>query len=1167
MKKYILSTWLVLLLLPFAGWGNNIRVDSVRYNMTSVNSGQPLLKMWVTVTWENSWRDDYNYDAAYVFFKFKRKETSTKVAQPWNHLYLFHEGHQVVGGNGQYDFWLCPLSSEGTKYNTGLYIYRKENGIFPKDSVQLEVTWDITKQMINPQLTYTDITNGKVQIVAHAIEMVYIPRGAYRIGDGVSTKGFRKLAFPIPAEDDIVSTNYLLTSSNNDSTARYAADRVNDNTQNLLSEWKGGTAPWWWSIDFGAGNNKRLTYWGVNAYKHQPTYYPTTFRLMGSLDPDGGNWVEVWKGSGRDNWMMAKDAYPIEKALPIDAKVYDNAAHPEYKDGFRAYRIEIDGMNAGYPIISSVGMTENDLEDSRDYSVLIDNPVTLKDSLRNLGAADGSVWWNSSVPASFPNGYAGFYAMKYEISQDQYARFLNKLTYAQQNGLLDNRLDLLQEGDYIFGNGHAPSCRNGIRIVTKMAGLPVTFACDYNTDDPSGQERDGQNVACNYMNIRDMLAYADWACLRPLSEMEYEKMSRPFFPYSPSRGEYAWGTRKLTAASHSDIAAMGTSMEAATQGNANYGGALGFPLRVGAFAKHTQSGIEESGAGFWGCMDLCGNLAEMCYNVNHQGITLLLPESYSGNVDVITSHATSHGDGLLGTNGAYNGNGSTTKRWSENPVCIALKGGSFASEGSLLRVSDRTWHTGYFANITDRDSTVTFRLGHSAPVLRELESWLITEEQQTTQGKHQSDFFLNTTTYTIKGNKPENPYGGLLNYIWYCSESGGEWKVMENQTNQNLYFDKYKNDTIGGNVNGLNFKFKRKVFSPFSDSQTSSEYVVSLVANPFESNLEMFQYTGNTHQVKCNWDASLPRQWAIKSGTPGITINENTGVLSGLTNTMCDVVVTLRCPLYDNMIYEKRVKEIRDWNYTGGQQSITLPPGTYQLECWGAEGGGRRLSGNGNSGLGGLGGYSVGNLTLTANTNIYIYVGGQGYSSNSGSAAGGWNGGGAGYASSAGEPGNGGGGGTDIRIVSNSVNHRIIVAGGGGGGGEDSGDSYGHGGGTSGNGYGTYDGTQTKAGNGGGFGYGAATNRGDGGGGGGGWYGGGTLSTTSVGSDTQGGGGGSGFIWTEATFSYPPSSYVKQTQYYLKKAKTISGGVAMPNPAGGSMTGKQGHGLVRITVL
>ena len=82
--------------------------------------------------------------------------------------------------------------------------------------MQLEVTWDITKQMINPQLTYTDITNGKVQIVAHAIEMVYIPRGAYRIGDGVSTKGFRKLAFPIPAEDDIVSTNYLLTSSNND---------------------------------------------------------------------------------------------------------------------------------------------------------------------------------------------------------------------------------------------------------------------------------------------------------------------------------------------------------------------------------------------------------------------------------------------------------------------------------------------------------------------------------------------------------------------------------------------------------------------------------------------------------------------------------------------------------------------------------------------------------------------------------------------------------------------------------------------------------------------------------------------------------------------------------------------------------------------------------------
>jgi hypothetical protein len=191
------------------------------------------------------------------------------------------------------------------------------------------------------------------------------------------------------------------------------------------------------------------------------------------------------------------------------------------------------------------------------------------------------------------------------------------------------------------------------------------------------------------------------------------------------------------------------------------------------------------------------------------------------------------------------------------------------------------------------------------------------------------------------------------------------------------------------------------------------------------------------------------------------------------------------------------------------------------MEAYGAEGGGRRLSGNSNAGLGGLGGYAYGTLLLPGSATFYLYLGNYGSWSANGNAAGGFNGGGQGYASSSGEPGNGGGGATDIRVTAGSWNNatslrsRIMVAGGGGGGGEDTGDPYGHGGGfttvmTS--GYTNYNASQTAAGTGGGFGYGGGTNRGDGGGGGGGYYGGGTTSTTSVGSDTQGGGGGTGFV-------------------------------------------------------
>ena len=248
------------------------------------------------------------------------------------------------------------------------------------------------------------------------------------------------------------------------------------------------------------------------------------------------------------------------------------------------------------------------------------------------------------------------------------------------------------------------------------------------------------------------------------------------------------------------------------------------------------------------------------------------------------------------------------------------------------------------------------------------------------------------------------------------------------------------------------------------------------------------------------------------------------------------------------LIYKNDYKE---FDYTGNIQSIELLPGKYKLEVWGAEGGGRRLSRNSASGLGGLGGYATGILTLRKKTRLYIYVGGHGLSSTSGIASGGWNGGGSGYASGSGEPGNGGGGGTDIRI-SSSLYSRIIVAGGGGGGGEDTGDSYGHGGGTTGTAN-YYPGTQNSAGLNGGFGYGGNTGQGDGGGGGGGWYGGGTV-TNSYGGDTQGGGGGSGYTYTASTVSYYPNPCELNESYYLESTDMNSGK-------------RQGDGFAKITLL
>lgn len=272
------------------------------------------------------------------------------------------------------------------------------------------------------------------------------------------------------------------------------------------------------------------------------------------------------------------------------------------------------------------------------------------------------------------------------------------------------------------------------------------------------------------------------------------------------------------------------------------------------------------------------------------------------------------------------------------------------------------------------------------------------------------------------------------------------------------------------------------------------------------------------------------------------------------------------------------VPKTRTYAYKGSVQSVTLTPGNYKLEVWGAQGGYRS-----NSSYGGLGGYAVGTLKVTANTTLYIYVGGAGNN-------GGWNGGGSRTTYK------GGGGATDIRTVNNadpinsaSLLSRFIVAGGGGSDGATSKKGM-HGGGTTGGsttesyGSGGGGGTATSGGTGsssasgtgrsgtygafgiGGTGYNA--NSGYAGAGGGGWYGGAGSYPDGSGDDDRGGGGGSGFVWTSGTASQVPSGYKVGTNFYLTGASTTAGNTSFANTAGtGNETGHAGDGYAKITTV
>ena len=238
------------------------------------------------------------------------------------------------------------------------------------------------------------------------------------------------------------------------------------------------------------------------------------------------------------------------------------------------------------------------------YQVTSEGQITLggggANSLGNSDAAnqqyadDFNDNVSQTLPAAFPKGYNAFYCMKYEISQDQYGEFLAHLSQSQRTE------------------------RTEVIYINNVNVYPIETGNHYAV--PENPYR-----AMDYMNWADCAAYADWAGLRPMSEMEYEKACRG--PEEPVAEEYAWGNDSWYLEGIYTLANEGTDGEIITNGigknvgNANsvsiYQG-WGRPLRCGIFAASAANKTrEETGASYWGIMELTGNTYERIISVGN----------------------------------------------------------------------------------------------------------------------------------------------------------------------------------------------------------------------------------------------------------------------------------------------------------------------------------------------------------------------------------------------------------------------------------------------------------------------------------------------------------------------------------------------------------------------
>lgn len=217
------------------------------------------------------------------------------------------------------------------------------------------------------------------------------------------------------------------------------------------------------------------------------------------------------------------------------------------------------------------------------------------------------------LPSTFPLGWNSFYCMKYEISQEQYATFLNSLTYDQQ---ITRTANPPNSATGTLAIADALECRNGIKIETSgvVNNVPAVYSCDLNGNGTFNEVDDGQNIACNWLSWPDLIAYLDWSALRPMTEFEFEKICRG--PLYPVAGEYAWGTTALLQAQSGELNNAGLASETSIlvgAGLCAYGinNTDNGPLRCG-FAATATTTRAFSGGSYYGVMDMSGNVAEQC---------------------------------------------------------------------------------------------------------------------------------------------------------------------------------------------------------------------------------------------------------------------------------------------------------------------------------------------------------------------------------------------------------------------------------------------------------------------------------------------------------------------------------------------------------------------------
>jgi formylglycine-generating enzyme required for sulfatase activity len=332
-----------------------------------------------------------------------------------------------------------------------------------------------------------------------------------------------------------------------------------------------------------------------------------------------------WSNKGvKLKWLHADDGVADPSKVQLSVHALEMVYVPEGSfyvgSPDKLAGVFVDGSwKKGDPFIPFKVTSEDELEVAQKPGCLY--------GTGGIGAAH-QIGREGKLSAKFPKGYGAFYCMKYELTQGEYVAFLNQLAAA-----------------------HAVARYPRASFQPKHKDTESHTV----TNAPGGYVATVPERSCNWMDWEDSMAHGDWAGLRPMTELEFEKACRG--PLQPVTNEYAWGT---STTKDTDIPGLADVPP------------VPYPVGICGAAERVRSGST-----YWGIAAMSGHLRERTISAGHE------------DGRVFTGAC---GDGALTDDGMANVDGwpPPSSNWPEQPLVggWGFRGGPWYGDAAV----DTTLH-------------------------------------------------------------------------------------------------------------------------------------------------------------------------------------------------------------------------------------------------------------------------------------------------------------------------------------------------------------------------------------------------------------------------------------------------------------------------------------------